>query len=159
MKHFKDGTGREWNVTLNVSVVKRIRDLAGVDLLDTENCVAQIADNPIALADTLYAACKPQADERKVSDEQFGELLAGDVIADASNALLEELADFFPTGRRQILQRALGKMRAAETRMTAAAMAKLESPEVDQAIDAAIAKALGGPSTNSQASSESTPTP
>jgi lantibiotic modifying enzyme len=36
--------------------------------------LGRLADDPILLANTLYAVCKPQADERGIDDEAFGEL-------------------------------------------------------------------------------------
>jgi hypothetical protein len=55
--------------------------------------------DPVLLCDVIYAACKPQADERQVSDEAFGASMAGDAIEHATAALLEELVDFCPSPR------------------------------------------------------------
>ena len=63
----------------------------------------------------LYVLCKPEADERNVSDEDFGRAMAGDAIEQATTTLLEELVDFFPKGRRELLAKALGKIRTLET--------------------------------------------
>lgn len=119
MKHFKDTAGREWEINLTVTSVKRIRDRAGLDLMDmTEdesNAMIRLSSDPILLGDVIYAACQTQADRRGISSEEFGESLAGDVIDDATTAFIDALTDFFPNPRRRaILKRAAGMLKDLE---------------------------------------------
>src|SRR5512137_1077238 len=104
---WKDPHGRHWFTPITVGAIKRAKELAGVNLLDVFDgtLLFRLADDPVLLVNTLYAVCKPQADERGVTDEQFGELLAGDTFEQAVQALVEGLASFFPSERRQMLQR------------------------------------------------------
>lgn len=103
MRTFKDNQGREWTVEITVAAIKRVRGLAGVDLMEvlegSNGLIEKLVRDPVLLCDVIYAACKPQADERQVSDEAFGASMAGDAIEHATAALLEELVDFCPSPR------------------------------------------------------------
>ncbi|MBE3133406.1 MAG: hypothetical protein IMZ55_08020 [Acidobacteria bacterium] len=146
MKTFTDSQGRTWNVVVNVSAIKRVRDLLGVDLLDVANgeLLSRLADDPCLLVDVLFALCKPEADAKGVSDEDFGRGMVGGVLDEASAALMKELLDFFPSAQRA---RALGRMARKITEQGAA---------VAEAA-AAIQSMPGASSGNSPASAASTP--
>ena len=81
-----DSEGREWSTAINVHAIQRARNLVGVNLVDAFDgkLFVQLADDPVLLVNTIYAVCKPQADERNISDEEFGALLVGDVIDHAA---------------------------------------------------------------------------
>lgn len=166
-----DSQGRNWTTAITVNVLRRVKDLAGINLVEVFDgqLLNQLADDPVLLVNTLYAVCKPQADERNVTDEAFGELLVGDTIELAATALVRGLVDFFPKDRRAILERlwtATNRTRCAAMQM---ATDKLDSPLVEQAIAGAIQKAsdeidqrlrkFGDTSGNSPESSASTPDP
>lgn len=103
MRAFKDNSGREWSIEITVAAIKRVRGLAGIDLMEvlegSNGLIEKLVRDPVLLCDVIYAACKPQADERQVSDEAFGASMAGDAIEHATAALLEELVDFCPSPR------------------------------------------------------------
>ena len=109
MKTFTDSQGRTWSVVINVSAIKRVRELLGVDLLDVANgeLLSRLADDPCVLVDVLFVLCKPEADAKGVTDEDFGRGMVGVVLDEASAALMKELLDFFPSALRA---RALVKM-------------------------------------------------
>lgn len=147
MPKFKDAKGREWELAVNVTSMERVKSLAGFDLLtvlDHADNVTKLRD-PYTLANVLFALVKPQADEAEVSDEAFGEGLAGDPIEDASDALLEGLVLFFPKGRRQLLQMATAKQKEIDGRLQAkrveAVRKKLDqmATAAERKVDAAIA--------------------
>ena len=113
MKIFKDSNGREWKVVITVETVKRVRSLCGVNLLDAvkfeENGVKadlidRISNDPVLLVDIMYCICRPQAEAEKVSDVDFGEHMTGDTVEAATDALLEELVNFFPEAKKKILR-------------------------------------------------------
>ena len=57
MPSFTDTEGRTWTVRVTANTLKRVRDLAGVDLgkpFDDE-LIDRIALDPVLLADVLYA--------------------------------------------------------------------------------------------------------
>lgn len=161
MAKFQDTAGREWTVEITVQDVKRVRALAGVDLLgvaeEDGRLLASLATDPVALCDVLYALVKPEADRLGVSDEDFGRGLAGDAIEHATGALMEALIGFFPNPRdRKIMQTALEKVRAAMDLARDRVEADLASGRVEAAVESRLAE-LGLPSTSSPASSGSIP--
>ena len=93
-------------------------------------------------------------DDRGIDAETFVEALAGDVIDEATAALLEGVVAFFPKRRRETIRRAVELQESVR-----GAMLDLANKKLDAADPAEIAESLisGRPSTSSQGSSESTP--
>ena len=133
MKTFNDNAGRTWTITVNVGAIKRVKSLLSVNLMDAVEgkLLERLISDPILLCDVIYAVCKPEADAKEISDEDFGRSMAGDAIDFATTALLEELCDFFPQGRRKLLRKALEKLRKLESLAMTAAEARLDSPELE----------------------------
>ena len=161
MHAFTDNAGRTWTASLNVATLKRVRALAGVDLASAiavekdgrveASLLERLASDPALLVDTLYALCKDEADKLGVSDEDFGRSMAGDAILGATDALLDEIVDFFPNPKRAILQRLVAAARRAETAAKAALDKALSTDELDRAVDSLLAPSTAS-STNSPAS-------
>ena len=128
MQSFKDNSGAEWNVEVNMAAVKRVKNATGVNIVDLDNqeIMERLKDDLIFLVDVLYLICKPQADERGITDEAFAALIFGDVLEHAVAAFLESYIDFFPAGTRR-------RLRAAQN---------LVSPAIEKAM-AAIDQKLG----------------
>lgn len=124
MKTFRDNKRRVWTLEVNVAAIKRVRGLCKVDLnsiveVDSENrptahLLEQLSSDPVLLVDVLYAICKPDADKQGVTDEEFGEAMAGDAIEQATEALLDEIVDFFPSAKRQVMKKILNATRRFE---------------------------------------------
>ena len=133
MKSFTDNKGRTWTLEVTVATVKRVRGLCKIDLnsiveLDKNNkpsaeLLERLSSDPVLLVDVLYAVCKPQADKQNISDEDFGEAMAGDAIEHATTALLEEVINFFPESKRMVMQKIL----SASRKFSEAARKKLEA--------------------------------
>ena len=158
MKTFSDNAARTWTVQVNVDAIKRVRDLAQVNLLEVVDgkLLERLVSDPILLCDVIYALCKPEADAKSVTDVDFGRAMAGDAIDAATTALLEELVGFFPLARRAVLAKALSKLRALETAALKAVDARLDSPELERRMEAELQR-LGTWSGDVPASSASTP--
>ena len=157
MKTFQDNAGRTWTVAVNVDAVKRVRDLLGEDLLDIENVLKRLLIDPILLCDVVYCVCKPQADAEQVSDVEFARAMAGDAIARAKTALVEELVNFSPEARdRENLALAVRKFNTLADRARDLIKTRLDSPNLSREIEAALST-VGGSFGNSPESSESTP--
>jgi len=135
MKIFKDNAGRAWSVCINIDTIKRVRSLLDINLLEIAGgqLVEQLISDPVQLCNVLYAVLKPDADALKISDEDFGRAMAGDAIEQATTALLEELVDFFPLARRRVLSKALGKIKALQSRMLELAETQLDDPALIEA--------------------------
>lgn len=154
MKTFVDAAGRTWTVIVNVNAVKRVRDLLKEDLLDVGTILPRLLLDPILLCDVLYVICKPQADKMGVSDEEFASAMAGDVIAQAKSAFLEEYVDFFPDpSQRETLRLAIEKYGEVAQRTKELIKARLNSPALTKEIEAALTT-IGESFTNSPGSSE-----
>ena len=160
MKTFNDNSGRVWSVSLNVDAIKRVRTLVDVDLMQAVGgkLLERLTTDPVLLCDVLYAVCKAEADAKNVTDEEFGRALAGDAIDAATTALLEELVDFFPQAKRRVLGKAMGKLKTLQARALEVAEKRLDSPELEREIEAAL-NGAGSLSGNSPVSPESTPAP
>jgi hypothetical protein len=155
MKPFTDSQGRTWNVTINVSAIKRVRDVLAVDLLDVANgdLLSRLADDPCVLVDVLYVLCKPDADAKGVTDEDFGRGMVGGALDEASSALMKELLDFFPSAlRARALAKMVRKMGEQQAAATEAVAALKPLAEAEAAVETP-----GDSSGNSPASAASTP--
>lgn len=167
MQTFTDNTGRTWSLTINVDAIKRVRGLLDVDLMQAIDgkLLERLVTDPVLLCDVVYALCKPEADAKSITDEQFGQSMAGDAIDAATTALLEELVGFFPQAKRQVLRKALDKLKVLETKVFDAVTARLDSGEIDRMLEAELNKVNlrvdggGELSTNLPGSSGSTPAP
>ena len=127
MKTFTDNTGRTWTLSVTVGTIKRVRALCGVDLANIitmesgKNAERRTAGTfcvpiPFLLVDVLFAVCKPEADAKGITDEEFGRAMAGDAIELAATALLDEIIDFFPGAKRKVFRKILDASRRFEAR-------------------------------------------
>jgi hypothetical protein len=161
MKQFADNAAHTWAITVNVAAVKRVRELLQVNLLEIADqkgkLLERLVDDPCLLCDILFCLVKPEADAKQITDEQFGQALAGDALGAATDALLSEIADFFPKGRREIMQRVLAKLTALQEKATSLALVKLDDPELDRQLEkelqAAMEEAIGPKGSTSDVSS------
>ncbi|HON68984.1 MAG TPA: hypothetical protein PLV57_20540 [Phycisphaerae bacterium] len=144
MRSFTDNAGRTWTLAINVGAIKRVRGLLEVDLLEVVEgkLIERFIRDPVLLCDVVYAVCKPEADAKGVSDEEFGKAMAGDAIEHATKALLEELVGFSPSPRdRANLQRVLEATWTAMDRARDVVEARLTSGELDRVVEQALATA------------------
>jgi hypothetical protein len=109
MKTFTDATGKTWTVTINTNAIKRAKDTAGVYIVDVVNgdLYERLLLDPVLVCDVAYGVCKPEADARKFTREDFNAVLVGDAIGVAREAILGDLVDFFPNPIRSIFRKAL----------------------------------------------------
>ena len=164
MRQFTDTKDRVWEVELNVRQMKRVRDILGIDLVNViqagkDGAVAtdtldRVANDPILLVDILWVLCEGQAKAAGVTDDDFGSSLAGDSIADATRAFLDELVDFFPGARRRVLKKAVDLARKYETENLEVLEKALNSPEFEERLKTSLQ-----PPAASRESAESTPAP
>lgn len=162
---WKDANGREWSTAITVTTVKRVKELAGVLLTDVD-VIERISSDVMLLCDVLSAISKSQRDERNVSSEQFGELLAGKFIDQAYDSFRQDLLDFFPNSRRSVMQRIFSTTQKLETERLRLVETKLTDEQVEILVRKTIQRAsdqidrqleqLGNASGNSPESSEST---
>jgi hypothetical protein len=104
------------------------------------------------IGEILYAICRKQCDEKKLTKEDFLEGLKGDALEAGVKALEAELVDFFPPRLRRMVGLLVAKMDEMATELTAKAEAGLAAATVESLIGAS-----GMPSTKPPESSASTP--
>ena len=159
MKTFNDNAGRTWTIAINVDAIKRVRGLLDVDLLGILDgkLIEKLYRDPVLLCDVVYAVCKPEADTREISDEEFGRAMAGDSIDHATKALLEELVGFSPSPRdRANLQRILATTWNVMDKARDVIEAKLATVDTEALVTQALATS-GSSSGAAPASSASSP--
>jgi hypothetical protein len=160
MKTFKDNADRSWTIEVNVAAVKRVRGLVGVDLLEIVEgtLIEKLIRDAVLLCDVIYALCQPQADERSVSDEDFGRAMAGDAIESATTALLEELVSFCPSPRdRQNLGRVLEATRRVMERARDLVEARLDGGALDRIAEQALKSAIDSSGSAPESSASTRP--
>ena len=145
MKCFKDNQNRNWTIVVNVATVKRVRSLLDINLLDVVKLDAnnkpnvdlleQLASDPVLLCDVIYCICKLEADAQKISDEDFGAAMGGDVIEHATTALLEELVDFFPEAKRLVLRKLMNAGEKVKNQMERALKLELDNPKLERELE------------------------
>jgi hypothetical protein len=161
MKTFKDSTGREWTIAINVGSIKRVKELISVDLTEllagAPALIDRLGSDLILIVDVIYALCKPQADDRKIDDVAFASVIDGAAGKAAYMAFREDLADFFSQWGRD--EQAAVIRRQAEFLDTGikAVTAEIEALDPAKIINEQIQKAKqersGEQSTSSPASS------
>ena len=103
MAIFTDDRGRTWTVTLNLGTAKLVKKERGFDFLGDgkDHPILRLAGDMALLGDVLWTLCAKQAGERNVTEQDFGEAIAGDSLDAAVNALAETYTDFCPNPRRR----------------------------------------------------------
>jgi len=140
---WKDADGREWSTAVNIGTVRRVKELTGTLLTDAADTdlIERLNIDVMLLADVLYAVCQPICVERSISSAQFGELLAGTVIDRACASLMQDIVDFFPSGRREIVMRISQAATRLEVERTKLLESKLTTEQFNKLILEAAEKA------------------
>lgn len=150
MKTFTDNRGNTWCIMITVDSIRRVRSALDIDLLEAVEgkLIERLANDPILLCDVIYVLCHSEAQQRGVSDEEFGRAMAGDAIDQATTSLLEELVDFFPKARRGLLTKALAKYRTLETKAIALVDKQLDDPSLENRVLSELKEKLSEPLTS-----------
>ena len=146
MKTFTDCVGRTWTVTINVGTIKRVKTMIGINLLEaiTDDLAEKLKNDVCLLVDVLYVICKNEADAKNITDEQFGEAMAGDALENATNAFLDELIDFFPAEKKMILRKAINKVNQAEKKALEMGNKYIENMEIEKQIETKLLNIFNG---------------
>jgi len=176
MREFRDDQGRPWMVAITVAAAERVRGLVTIDVTeDVEqpdgSLSRQTRSAPFDIIDTaniantlqilrsqygkvgevLYAICRRQAEEKKVSRDDFLDGLRGDAIEAGVKAIEEELVDFFPQRLRKMVGLLASRMDDLAAELTAKAEAGLKAATLESLLEQS-----GTPSTRPLESSAST---
>jgi len=157
-----NGGKHAWEVSVNVGTIKRVKSLLKLDLMevfaDGGKLLDRLLTDPVLLCDVVFVMCKPQADSLGVSDEAFASAMGGDALAAATQALLEELADFFrgKTGQ-DVFGQIVKKLRTTQSYAAKLVMDRLEAPETDARMQAAVNRMFATSQTDAGTPSGSAP--
>ena len=126
MSRFVDAENREWELRIRVSHLGELKSEAAFDLGDNaemEKLGELFLSTPMRLCNALWVLCRKQAEERKVTREQFEDGFDGDAARRAITALSEAIIDFFQ-GRQtsQAIKERLPKLLSEVDSKTATAM-------------------------------------
>lgn len=149
MHCFRDKSGQEWPIELTTGAIVRIRaESSGrfdfFDPMKNELCQT-LADDLPTCWEALWYVCAPQARERKVSAEEFGRLLADDVLLDAQAALFDEWRAFFRRLRRENLALVVEKAAKYQAKALELVKARMSDPlltTLDDRVTAALENKL-----------------
>jgi hypothetical protein len=129
-------------LAINFGSLKRVRDMAGLDLLGADLSKAPgLAGDPFQFFGCLYAALKPACEAAGLTSEQFSDRLDGAAYRAAVTAWTEELAGFFHAAGQPAVAAALAKGIAVAGLAQARAEAELADPATDAAIAAQLDQA------------------
>jgi hypothetical protein len=156
MHKFTDTQGRDWNVCVNVGTIRRAKAATGIDLLTLMDIpeepkegeerkptlLESLADDYEKLVALLASLCAVQMKERNIDEDAFVEAFNGDTLESATNALVEEVIDFFPQPRRDYLR----AIKAATDKAAAKTAESMEKAVKEGLFEKAVDEALGKPS-------------
>lgn len=153
MHKFTDTLGRDWNVCVNVGTIRRAKAATGIDLLSLmdipeeghESPLETLANDPAKVVDVLASVCESQRKERNVDASAFEEAFNGETLEAATNALVEEVIDFFPQPRRDYFR----AIKEATDKAAAETARSMENAVKEGVFGKAIDEALSKPSTAS----------
>jgi hypothetical protein len=145
IRSFDDSSGRRWSVTpFTIGRVRALRESLDIDLLDHRlHWRTRVLVDPTLLLALVMACVTPSDGQPPTYDDWNGE-----DIDSALSQVMEALADFFPSGQRQVLQLAW-----KEITRTAAALTEEQFHQI------ASTSTCGTSSTTPPAGSGSTPSP
>jgi Arc/MetJ-type ribon-helix-helix transcriptional regulator len=161
-----DEQGDKWSTAIALSDARRLKDQAGVDLLDPKSIEVLFGPDLLGRIEAMGELARPQWEKRELTYDDFADRLIGgpETFADASDALRRALSDFFRrVGREElavVADRAWEAMAAdAQMRIGKAKGDKIgkllnsgvtrADAEIDRALDAELAKLSSGPSSGS----------
>ncbi|HOA51056.1 MAG TPA: hypothetical protein PKI05_02290 [Thermogutta sp.] len=121
MKTFRDAIGREWQITLNIYTLTRIRDGVGLNLARPGQDLAGVIGDDLTFAAILWEMVRDQAKQLGLLQEQFLASLTGEVLEQAKSLFVEELVSFFPK-----LRPVMETMRQIEETYSQALVAEME---------------------------------
>lgn len=111
----------------------------GVDLADEDGrAFDRMAGDPVLFFQVLWILCREQAEQRNISMTHFAQAVAGDAGEEAATTLHKARLDFFPSRKRKLIQAVADKNAKVRELGTAKALQRIESPELEAKLVAAM---------------------
>lgn len=97
---FKDSKEREWNVSLTVGTVEKVKEDTEIDLdlflRDSDRLANLLYMDPKKLVQVMYSICESQIAEREMSPRDFASVFDRATLDKAGDAFIESIIDFYP---------------------------------------------------------------
>jgi hypothetical protein len=130
LKHqFKDTKGQLWTLNVNIGHYMALKNQLGIDIsesFDTEsNWMAKLAsyENLPLLLEVIDILTAGERSSREITLDQMYEGIDGDVVADATEALIEAVVLFLPAHKQKALRLIVDSVKVGMDR----ALIKMES--------------------------------
>jgi len=151
MRTIVDAKGRSWDIIVDVPNIARLRETLKINLLELvipHNTLVESLNDPCKLVDLLFVLCRDQADEREVTDLEFGRSMTPDCIEDGLQSVLEGVVNFSPRGVRPAYQKVLEKATKFQAAQADKVLAMVTSPEFDTMLEKELEKLSKTPTTS-----------
>ena len=136
MATFKDTAGREWMVAIDAPSIMRIRETCDPQFMlndaNENNTYSRMQEDPVVLCRVLFELCLKQRQERDISEEAFYLGIIGDVIDDATAALLKAILSFSPRRTRELLEAFADKETRIQHLLSQTALDKIKDPQIEE---------------------------
>jgi hypothetical protein len=140
MATFKDSESREWVIKLDAPTILSVRATADPEFLKGEaiETIERLRDDSVTLCVVVYALCKTQIADRKMTDEEFYKSVIGDAIDAATDALLDAILAFTPSRTRQMLETCAAKNNQVRKLAITEAMQAINDPATMERVENAL---------------------
>lgn len=136
MASFKDKTGRSWTIELDAPLIRRVRELFGLNLVDLRaDPFDRLANDPILQVDVLWILCQEEAKSRSMTDEDFGRALGPDLESSAL-ALQEAVVNFFQPAKRSFIRSLIEEHAKVRDESQEMMLAKIRDPNLQKRVAA-----------------------
>ncbi len=139
MKTFQDNQNQQWNLSLPLRTVRRLRDATGIDLFNPDDHW-RLMTSVLDRVEWVFLIVADQREKYQVDRDEFDDRLVGDGYMDAAgDALLEELVDFFRQFGQQAMAKLTEKQLSVMRHNRKVVRQQIESGDFDKALNQAEA--------------------
>ncbi|MFI4855135.1 MAG: hypothetical protein ACIAQF_09205 [Phycisphaerales bacterium JB065] len=153
VRSFKDAEGREMVVRVNVFTLEKVKEPEDLnfDLLSIaeEEPLRRLCTDYGLLVGILWIVCARSIEKHgedrgeAITPEEFAESFSGDVLANALDALVQAITDFFPNARqRKNVREIWEKCRRAEDKVQEILGERIGQEMSDEKVDEMARKAV-----------------
>jgi len=145
---FKDTKGREWEICVSATTVKKVHEekdiwLTDIASPDAESPYWKMVRNTIHFIEIIWFLIEKSAEAKSIDEDDFGGAMFGDVIFDARKALEKAISDFFQTAdEREFVLAVVEKVKEGDTLLHQYGTKKLQEKDlsglVKESFDAAM---------------------
>lgn len=132
----------EFLLDLNYGLARDMRRKSGIDLVNYHNgsAVKLFLEDCDKIFQAVYLICQKQCEAKGLTEQQFADLFNAKVFEDAYTALEECVVNFCHPDKRPVLEKFLQTSKDVQRRESDMLVKKLDSPEMQNAIQAQLDK-------------------